>query len=347
MHSLWQDFLRSRGAHIETGEVAHFGAPQDELRTAMSGPVLADLSHFALIEASGPQAREFLNNQSTNDVSQLSDGRAMYAGYCSPKGRLLANFLLWQQKPDGPFILQLDAGLRESVHKRLSMYVLRAKVRLAQASEQLTCLGLRGAGAQDLLCSAVGQPAATTMGIARFGEVLVVTLDIDRYEIVLPAAQARALWDALAARARPVGPPVWRWFDIRAGIPWISPRTQDQFVPQMANFDRIGALAYGKGCYPGQEIVARTHYLGRLKRRMYVGHVDGGAGPSGPMPGDELFSVDFGEQSCGMVVNAAPAPDGGWDVLAVVQLESRDQVIHVGSIDGRLLSLFNPPYTLE
>jgi tRNA-modifying protein YgfZ len=340
VHSSWQDFLAARAARIEAGVVAHFGAPDEELRAAPGSTILADLSHFALIEASGADAREFLNNQLTNDLAKVDDAHAQYTGYCSPKGRLLANFLLWRR--DEAFFLMLDAELRAAIQKRLSMYVLRSKVKLGEAREDMVCLGVAGAQASALLQKVLAPPPGERMGVARVDAVTIIQLDAARYQLVLPAERAPALWDALVLQARPVGAPVWRWLDTRAGIPWISPRTQEQFVPQMTNFDRFGALTYGKGCYPGQEIVARTHYLGKIKRRMYLGHVDSAAAP-----GDELFSAAFGEQSCGMIVNAAPAPEGGYDALAVLQVESRDQSIHLSSIGGSVFSILDQPYTLE
>jgi folate-binding protein YgfZ len=345
VQSSWHDFLLTRGAHIEAGAVAHFGAPEEELRAAQSGTIVADLSSHALIEASGEDACEFLNNQLTTDISVLDSARATYAGYCSPKGRLLANFLLWQQQAQAqaPFLLRLEAGLRETIQKRLSMYVLRSKVKLADASAQWVCLGVAGAQAGELLRDAIGAAAQQPLAIARHDAAIIITLEATRYQLVLPATLAASVWDVLSARARPVGAPVWCWLDIRAGIPWIMQRTQEQFVPQMANFDRIGALTYGKGCYPGQEIVARTHYLGKLKRRMYLGHV---RGTTAPLPGDELYSAAFGEQSCGMIMNAAAAPDGGYDLLAVIQLESRDEVIHISSMSGESMSILTQPYTL-
>ncbi len=339
MHISWQEHLTARAARIEAGVVTHFGAQEDELRAAQAATIVADLSHFALLEASGADAREFLNNQLTSDVSKLSAAQAAYAGYCSPKGRLLANFLLW---PRGEgFLLQLDAQLREVMQKRLSMYILRSKVKLADASDTFVRLGLAGPQAGEIVRAALGAPADQALGVTSHGAATLIKLDALRYEIVLPVEKAPSCWDALAQHARPVGTPAWRWLDIRAGIPWITQPTQEQFVPQMANFDRFGALTYGKGCYPGQEIVARTHYLGKLKRRMYLVHVDRAA------PGDELFGAAFGEQSCGMIVNAAPAPEGGNDALAVLQVETLAQPIHLGSTIGSILSILTLPYTLE
>jgi folate-binding protein YgfZ len=152
------------------------------------------------------------------------------------------------------------------------------------------------------------------------------------------------LWKKLNSGARPAGSPCWDWLDIRAGIPCILPQTQEAFVPQMANLDLIGAVNFKKGCYPGQEIVARMQYLGKAKRRMYLAHVDTDATPQ---PGAELFSMEMEGQACGLVANAAAAPGGGYDLLAVVQIASHDTYpVHLGALTGARLNFQPLPYAL-
>jgi len=148
----------------------------------------------------------------------------------------------------------------------------------------------------------------------------------------------------LGRHARPAGAAVWDWLEIQTGIPTITSPTQDRFVPQMLNLERVGGVSFQKGCYPGQEIVARTQHLGAIKRRTYLAHVDASATPSA---GSELYSADLGEQASGTVVNAAPAPDGGFDLLAVIQVASaQSQPIHLGSPAGPILELRTLPYSL-
>jgi tRNA-modifying protein YgfZ len=356
VHPSWQSFLTQQGASIEAGAVRDFGAPADELRAAQAGDVIADLSQFGVIEVSGADAREFLNNQLTNDLTKLDAAHAMYAGYCSAKGRLLASFLVWQSGEN--FLLQLDARLREAIQKRLSMYVLRAKVKLRDASEEWVRIGMAGANAARLVVNVAGIASQDTLRaadapsaprpalpLARDGAVALIRLDAQRFEIIAPAEQAIAFWRALAPNARAVGTPAWRWLDIRAGIAWIGARTQEQFVPQMVNFDRIGALSYNKGCYPGQEIVARTHYLGKVKRRMQLVHI-GAAQDAAPQAGDELFSAALDGQGCGMLVDALPGPQGGFDALAVMQQEALAGDIHIRSMSGLAITILALPYDL-
>jgi hypothetical protein len=135
---------------------------------------------------------------------------------------------------------------------------------------------------------------------------------------------------------------VWDWLDIMAGIPGVHPETSDAFVPQMANLEIVGGVNFKKGCYPGQEIVARMQYLGKLKQRMYRARFEGNTQPH---PGDSIFAPDFPGQSAGTVVAAQPAPDNGFDLLAVIQISSAEAgELHLGSETGPKLSLQNLPY---
>jgi len=146
----------------------------------------------------------------------------------------------------------------------------------------------------------------------------------------------------LVVKAHEVPPEVWRWLGIRAGVPVVGAATQDLFVPQTANFDLLGGVSFQKGCYPGQEIVARAQYLGRLKERMHLFHIDGPP----PPPATKIYGDVFGEQACGTLVDAAPAPGGGSDGLAVVQLSALDGLLRVGSPDGPVLAALPLPYAI-
>jgi folate-binding protein YgfZ len=154
------------------------------------------------------------------------------------------------------------------------------------------------------------------MEVTAFADGEVIRVDDTRYIVVVASAAAQTLWPQLAASARPVGTPVWQWLDIQAGIPLISEATKEAFVPQMTNFDKIGGVSFHKGCYPGQEVIARTQYLGKVKRHLYRIHADGVVAAGTP-----LFSAQSPEPEhpCGLVANAAPSPDGGYDALAVIQ----------------------------
>lgn len=342
MNSDWQNFLTQRAAVIDAGVVQHFGDIAAELRATAQGTVLCDLSQFGTLCVSGEEAQSFLQNLLSNDIREVGVVRAQFSSFNSPKGRMLASMLIWRNG-DG-YLLQLPRVLCESMRKKLGMYVLRAKVKISDASDEIVSLGLSGENAQEVLKEQFGelpqQPFAFTdneqAGVLKFSDT--------RFQVSTAAQYAPMLWQTLSQHAQPVGSVCWDWLNIRAGIPVILPQTQEQFVPQMVNFELIGGVSFTKGCYPGQEIVARMQYLGKLKRRMYLAHLDSS---EAPRPGDELFSADLEGQASGMLANVSPAPGGGYDVLAVVQAASREsQTMHWKSPQGEALQFLPLPYPL-
>jgi folate-binding protein YgfZ len=289
-----------------------------------------ELSHFGLICFVGAEALAFLHNQLTCDVAGLESGSSTYGSYCTPKGRVLATFLLWRKGDE--YFMQLPGSLREPIQKQLSKYILRAKVTVADATSEYSLIGVAGKDA-----AALARRAA--------GDETVIRLAGERYEIAAPRERGQAILGALASDTEKVDPEYWDWLDIRAGVPVILPATQEAFVPQMVNLDLIGGLSLTKGCYPGQEIVARMHYRGTLKQRMYLANV---AAADLPQPGDKLYSPGFGEQACGTIVNAARSPEGGCDVLAVVQIASAEKGnVHWKSPGGPTLRFMPLPYSVS
>ncbi len=309
----------------------------------MNSTCFSTLRGSGLINFSGDDAQAFLNAQLTSDVNALTLTSSQYSGYCTPKGRLLASFLLWRSGQG--YFLQLPAALREPIQKRLSMYILRSKVKARDASAEFSCFGVSGTDAPTTLQALFGDIPRAEHEVMHRDGVMILRLPVDRFEVVAPSEKAAEIRESLAAQAEAAGPESWDWLDIRAGIPAILPLTQEEFVPQMVNFDAIGAVSFRKGCYPGQEIVARMHFLGRLKQRMVLAHIGGDAAPQ---PGDRLYSADLGDQACGTIVNVADAPAGGFDVLAVAQLSSiAAGSLHWQSQQGPALELLPLPYPLD
>ena len=343
MNAEWQDFLRQQGAEIQNGVVQHFGDAAAELLAARDGTVLCGLGQLGTLKISGEEAQNFLQNLLSSDMREVTAHHAQISSLNSPKGRMLASFLIWNT--DSDYFLHLPHSLCAAIHKRLSMYILRAKVKIEDVSAQQTCIGLAGNSAEALLQQYFESVPQKAWEVKQTDHSSIIRVGAQRFQINTPAQQAPALWQQLSASAHPAGSPCWDWLNIRAGFPVIFPATQEQFVPQMANLELIGGVSFKKGCYPGQEIVARMQYLGKLKRRMYLAHI---GGDTLPQPSDELYSADMAGQSSGMVVNAAPAPDGGYDLLAVIQISSREtQSIHLKSLQGAALVFLPLPYTLQ
>jgi folate-binding protein YgfZ len=272
------------------------------------------LTEYGLIVAQGEDARDFLHAQLTSDIAGLDADHARLAGWCSAKGRLLASFVV-VPLGDG-FALQLASDLVAPVLKRLSMFVLRAKVKLHDASGEWAQLGVWGSTARMRLAPFVAGLGDVPFSSAHGEGVHVVAIEADRFLVLAAAAQAQTVEHVLG---RPAAPHKWRLLEIRAGRPHIVLATQDQFVPQMVNLEALGGVDFKKGCYPGQEVVARTQYRGQLKRRMVRARL--AAGTASVAPGQELHWDAQPGQAGGTVVNAAPSPDGD-ELLAVVLLEA-------------------------
>ncbi len=280
-----------------------------------SSDIVADLSHNALLAVSGDDAAAFLHAQFTNDVEALVPGTAQWNGWCSAKGRLLSTFLL-ARRAEG-FLLMLPAEIAAPIAKRLAMFVLRSKVKIADASELYARIGIAGPNAASIVEKHWGSLAAPLSSVEKDGAIA-IALDAERFVALVPTMAAPAFRDLFPADWQRDGADEWERRSIRSGMPIIVAATQEAFVPQMANFELVGGVSFKKGCYPGQEIVARTQYRGILKKRMALAHL---AGTERPRPGQNVYSSAFGDQSAGTIVHAAPALDGGFDALVVAQVE--------------------------
>jgi hypothetical protein len=336
----WIDFLRSRGASLEGATVSAFGDPGGELAAARDDAVACDLAPLSSLAIEGPDAAAFLQGQFTNDVDSLAAGASQFSAWCSPKGRVLTNFLLRRSGADA-FEMLLPSALLEPVRKRLGMFVLRSKVTLSDVSHAAVRVGVGGPAATARVASAFGSAPVLHRSLAIEGGAL-IALPGPRFIALVAPERAEAAWSRLSA-TRPAGFPCWQWLTLRAGVPVVTPPTQDQFIPQMLNLDALDGVSFRKGCYAGQEIVARTQYLGRLKERLVLVHVDG----EPPPVGTRLFARSFDDQPCGTVINAARAPGGGADLLAVAQTAAlASGALRLGAADGAAASLLPLPYAL-
>ncbi len=348
MNPDWFTFLTHRNAHIEQKRVLHFGQPAAELAQAASGSVLIDLSHLGLIRFSGEDAQNFLQGQLSCNVHSIDSTQASHGGYCTPRGRLLGSFLMWQDVSDNSYLMQLPVEQVETMARRLKMFVLRAKVSIQDNTDDFIRIGIAGNNALALLQGTLPDTAISPVPLAVTSilDGQVICHSENRFEIITTLTQAPLLWERLNKHTHCAGAAVWDWLEIREGIPAIFNATQEHFIPQMVNLDIIGGVSFKKGCYPGQEIVARTRYLGKIKRRMYLAHLDIDSSQD-IAAGDSLFGTDTSDQACGMIAHAAPAPAGGVDVLAVIQTSSVEAgPIHWKTLSGPQLVILPLPYSI-
>ena len=342
----WNEYLSTQGARADADAPAlvhDFGRVLT--RGELARGFVAAVTDQGLIAVSGDDAASFLHNQLTNDVQHLTVGQARLAGYCSPKGRLQATFLMWRNTES--IYLQLAADIQAPLQKRLSMFVMRAKAKLADVSVNQVTLGFGGVAAESALKALFGTlPEAPYTTLEHQLGTLIRVADAfgaPRYQWLATPDAATAAWPGLAAALATGGNDAWRLSAIHAGVPQISLKTQEQFVPQMINFELLGGVNFKKGCYPGQEIVARSQYLGKLKRRTALVSIDAAV-----QSGDEVFSVADPDQPCGMVVNAAPNGEGGSDALVEMKLAAIEQGdVRLGSASGTALRFLPMPYALD
>ncbi len=347
MNSDWKSFLGAQGARFDDTQssVSNFGDVDGERRAVAEGNVIIDLSALGVIAASGDDTRAFLQSQLTNDAKEITSTHAQRSGYCTAKGRLLALFYIHEQ--DGTFYLQLPAELVESTLKRLRMFVLRSKVVLEDRSDALARFAVAGPQAPDLIAEALGS-APSAVNNVEFGNGVFVIRHAGsnpRYEVLGSPAVLQDLWIRIAAKARPVGTPAWWLLEILAGMPQVFKSSLEEFIPQMVNLPAVGGVSFQKGCYPGQEIVARMQYLGTLKRRMFL--VQFGADDV-PAPATPLYEAGSdGTQSVGNIVHAQRTADGDCVALAVIVIAASERgAIHVGGPSGPTLSLKELPYAV-
>ena len=290
---------------------------------------ITPLTHLGVIRAQGDEAAKFLHGQLTQDFALLGPQQARLAAYLSPKGRMLASFIACQRSAT-EVLLVCSRDLLAATLKRLSMFVLRTKVKLTDASDEFALYGLAG----DALISIAGS-AFPAWSKADFDDQILVHL--------YPAlGQPRGLWIAPQGSPAPQGQALdaalWAWGEVRSGVATLSAPLVETFVPQMLNYESVGGVNFKKGCYPGQEVVARSQFRGQLKRRTYLAH-----SPSALAVGAEIFTAEDAEQAVGLVVQSAPAPAGGWDALVCLQTHASSADLRAGPAPLALQPL---PYAL-
>lgn len=299
--------------------------------TSLNG--VAPISHLGVIKIEGDDAAKFIHGQLTQDFSLLDINNARLAAFCSAKGRMQASFVGFKRSAT-EILLICSLDILPTTLKRLSMFVMRAKAKLSDVSAEYELFGLVGSATKT-----IADAPYSVWAKAEIGQATIVNL--------YPAdGVPRQLWLAPVGTPAPNGlalsHELWLWTEVRSGVATLSAPVFEAFVPQMLNYESVGGVNFKKGCYPGQEIVARSQFRGTLKRRAFVVHADATL-----TAGDEVFAADDGTQPAATVVQAAPAPQGGFDAIVSAQLSAVDRgTLHLGSDQGPALQILPLPYVL-
>ncbi|MEY3219758.1 MAG: hypothetical protein RIT27_1115 [Pseudomonadota bacterium] len=335
MKTQWQHYLQTLNAQFDDqGFVAHFGDPHIESKAAFEKAVWCDLSHIGIIEISGEDAQTFLQGQLTNDVRQVSLEKSQLTAWCNAKGRVLATFRLW--KKENAFYLVLPQDNIAAVLKRLSMYVLRSKVKLREMTDEMHAIGLSGNFNQ--LLNLPDQENSVSFQEDKW--ILRLSGKKPNWLVISTTEGLQKFTQSLDKSVISAGKAVWDLLEILNGIPQITSTTTDLFTPHMLNLQAIEGVSFKKGCYVGQEIVSRTQYLGKVKRRIFLAKV----ASQTPTIGDNL--VVEGEENTAQIVNVAPHFDGDCYLLAVISNAAVEMnKVHLSS--GEPLIFLDLPYAVE
>ena len=294
---------------------------------------VARLDYLGIIKIEGEDAAKFIHGQLTQDFSLLGLNQARLSALCSPKGRMLASFVGYKDAA-GHIFLVCHQDLIANTIKRLSMFVMRAKARLSDVSKDFAIYGLAGDATQ---------PTGTDVITPWLKNELPEAVLINLYPVMgVPRQLCIGSTDSPAPKAKTMTQNLWLWGEVRSGVATLSTAVADMLVPQMLNFESVGGVNFKKGCYPGQEVVARSQFRGTIKRRAFVVHC------TAPLKtGDLVFSATDPEQECAVVVQAAPAPTDGYDAIISGQMAAvAGGDLHLGSAHGAKISVLTLGYDL-
>jgi len=339
LRSGWFDILAPAGG--DTAEIyASFAEPGEESRAATHGDAIVPLADMAAIRVAGADAESFLAAQLTSDIGALGAQRTQLGAWCSAQGRVLV--LVRVIRLPEEFLLLLPAEIAEATVTRLRMYVLRARVTLEVSD--LLAAGISGADAMADLSSVMDFQEDADQVVFADGLTALRVRDRRKRAVVLGASEAVAsLWQRLEKHARRVGYHAWRLLDIEAALPQVYGATQNRFLPQMLNLDLLGGLSFQKGCYPGQEVIARLKYRGQLKQRLLIARSD----PIEPVAIGSRLVTAGDEAAAGEVVMTARHPDGGCAMSVVAQMNLLDsRRVHLYDPSGPAVRLTPPPYPI-
>lgn len=342
MKAAWKAFLIDQGAEFDGTELVSFGNANRERRIAPQGAVLSNLSDRGLLEVSGEDAATFLQNQLTNDITNIDSKTHQLTAWCNPKGRVIANFRAFVR--DDKIFLILSKDLIETVTTKLSRYIMMSKVTLTDATDNLVHFGYAGEHAErdlELILENVPKAPNETLNLGNLS-ILRLPGETPRFEVYGDVTEAMDLWSKCNVRAAPVSSQAWDFMNIRAGRPVVTLASSEAWIPQMLNMTHIDGVDFKKGCYPGQEVVARLNYLGKTKRRMYLMEIQ-----TDKVPGTNASIVNAEGTEVGQVLNAVINPDDLVECLAVMKIADTESEMFLESAEGAAIRLLALPYSVD
>lgn len=347
MNINWKDYLLSQGADFTEDSSFAFNEAAVDNKKVNNNDFICDLSQYSTLVVAGDDAKEFMQGQFSNDVDKLDEDHSQLSSFCNRKGRMIANFRLF--KYQGNYFFSPRNDLAERSIEHLQTYILRAQVALQDVSEQLIHLGIGGENAEKLLSAFIKikhQGVDTVSYNDNYVAICVASANNKpRFEIFCDLDHAKKLWQNIADQAQLINSASWDYLNIQAGLPFIDSHTSEEFVPQMANMELINGVSFTKGCFTGQEIVARMHYLGKLKKRCFKINI---SSESKPVAGSKLFAENArAGQNTGIVIQAEKNPESGFDALAVIQIADTESRLFLNNADGPAVTVGELPYSLE
>ncbi len=345
MNNDWKNYLLQNGAEQNVEGLFIFNNTFSDTELKESSDIICDLSYFSTIVVAGGDAAEVIQGQFTNDVNKVDEDHSQISAFCNNKGRMLANFRLFQNQQN--YFLSIRSDLVESGIEHLQKYVLRAEVAIQDISEQLVHIGISGDNTETLLSPFINNLSTDIDSVSYNDNYIAIRIagKTPRYELFCSQEHAKALWEHVSEKAEIVNSAYWDYLNIKNGLPFIDNNTREEFVPQMANMELINGVSFEKGCYTGQEIVARTHYLGKQKRRTYRIKI---ISDSTPKAGEQLATDTSTEnQYTGTLITVYQTAENEYEALAVIQIKSAEsETLKLKDADAEI-TVLELPYPLE
>jgi len=346
MNTDWKAFLLEKGALFDGKKLESFRSHESERSTLSESSVVCDLSNQGLIKVHGEDAESFLQNQFTNDIRNVTIDTHQSTAWCSPKGRIIATFRVFKQADC--YYLCLSHDLVEHVMKKLRMYVMMSKVTIEDVSKSMIHFGFAGKHVEDTLKEIIeGEggfiPTETSQTLSyKTSSILLLHSAIPRFEFFGELDDAKVLWDGFANKATQTSSEHWDYLNIRSGLPQISEASSESWIPQMVNYIAIGGVDFQKGCYPGQEIVARLNYLGKTKRRMYRILIN-----TDQLPAINDSIVSENNAAAGKILNVVINPDGKAEALAILKIAEAENKLTLATNNEATITMLDLPYSVD